>query len=83
MPVKSRSKMISFRLSTKEYEEFRDFCMTQGATGSELARAAVNRLIRDPGFAPENMLSTRVSELESQLHLLALELKRVKEVTTK
>jgi hypothetical protein len=80
MPIRARSKMISFRLSMKEYQQFREFCAAQGTSSvSELARAAIGRLVRDPSFAPDHMLETRVNELESQLHLLVLELKRVKD----
>jgi len=71
--------MISFRLSATEYEQFLTFCAAQGSSSvSELARAAVSRLIRDPSFASGEVLETRVNELEKQLQLLALELKRVR-----
>jgi hypothetical protein len=74
--------MISFRLSTQEYEEFREYCETRGASGSELARAAVNRLIHDSHVSNGSVLEGRVNELEGQLHLLSLELKRFKETTS-
>ena len=81
MPIKARGKMISFRLSTKEYEQFRDFCMTEGTHSvSELARTAINKLVTNPSFARENALEARVDELEGQVHILALELKRLKQV---
>ena len=77
--MKTRSKMISFRLSAAEYDQFHEFCATKGTNSvSELARAAVSRIIRDPSFIPDDVLETRVNELERQLHLLALELKRVR-----
>ena len=73
--------MISFRLSAKEYELFRDFCVSRGAHSvSELARTAVNKLISDPSFSVDNVLEARVKDLESQLHLLALELKTLKQI---
>jgi hypothetical protein len=82
MSTKARSKMISFRLSSAEYEQFRGYCETQGSSSlSELARMAVGRLIRDPTFTTGNGLENRVNELEGQLHLLAVELRRVKENT--
>jgi hypothetical protein len=74
--------MISFRLSAEEYEQFREYCQTRSTISvSELARTAVSRLVHDPTFLPDNLLETRVNELEGQLRLLALELKRVKEGT--
>jgi len=73
--------MISFRLSTKEYEQFHDFCVAQGTHSvSELARAAVNKIVSAPAFSLDNVLENRVNELEGQLHMLALELKRLKQV---
>jgi hypothetical protein len=78
--MKARTKMISYRISAKEYEQFQEFCSARGsASVSELARTAVNRLVRDPAYVPENLLESRLDELEAQLHLLSLELKRVKE----
>lgn len=73
--------MISFRLSSREYELFRDFCVAQGTHSlSELARTAVNRLVTDPTFTADNILEARVNDLEGQLHILSLELKRLKQV---
>jgi len=81
MHIKARSKMISFRLSPKEYDQFREFCIAQGPHSvSELARVAVNKLVSDPTFATDNVLEARVNELEGQIHMLALELKRLKQV---
>jgi hypothetical protein len=81
MSTKTRSKMISFRVSTREYEQFRDFCVAQGTHSvSELARTAVNKLVTDPTFAVDNVLEARVNELEGQLHMLSLEMKRIKQV---
>jgi hypothetical protein len=80
MPIKARSKMISFRLSLSEYEQFRQYCNAQGTHVSELARSAVSKLVADPTFSADNVLEARVNELEGQLHILALELKRIKQV---
>ena len=75
--------MISFRLSSREYKQFRDFCVAQGVLSiSELVRAAVNKLVTDPSFGVENVLEARVSDLEGQLHTLSLELKRLKQAAT-
>lgn len=81
MPIKARSKMISFRLSAEEYDHFRELCYAQGVrTVSELARAAVNRLIHnpDPVHATAEALETRVTNLEAQLQTVILELRRLK-----
>jgi hypothetical protein len=82
MPIKARSKMISFRLSAEEYDHFRELCFSQGIRSvSELARAAVNRLICDPDpvHAAGEALETRLTNVEAQLQTLALELRRMKQ----
>ena len=81
MPILSRSKMISFRLSAEEYDQFRELCFTQGIRSvSELARAAVNKLIQDPDpvHVRKEALESRVGNLEGQVQILTLELRRLK-----
>jgi len=79
MNMARRCKMISFRLSVTDYEKLREFRLTQDSRSvSELARVAVNKLICDSGPEADEALETRVNELEGQLHILALELKRLK-----
>ena len=80
MPMNARSKMISFRISQEEYEHFRELCLLQGIRSvSEMARAAVNKLAQDPEAAHLNgqALESRVSNIEGQLQVLALELRRL------
>jgi len=82
MPLKARSRMISFRLSVEEYDQFRDLCLDQGIRSvSELARAAVNRLIHDPDplNATNEAIASRVTSLEDQIRTLSLELRRLKQ----
>jgi len=70
--------MISFRLTAEEYERFRDLCYTHGIRSvSEMARTAINMMLTQPSRAPQEALETRVSELESRLHLLSLEIKKL------
>jgi hypothetical protein len=69
--------MISFRLTSEEYERFRELCFTNGIRSvSEMARAAINLLLQQPARAPQEALEGRVSELEGRLHMLALEMKQ-------
>ena len=71
--------MISFRLSAKDYEKLREFRLTQDSRSvSELARLAVTKLICNSGPEADEALESRVNELEGQLRMLALELKRLK-----
>jgi hypothetical protein len=79
MSTASRDKMISFRLSARDYERLREFRVTRGARSiSELARAAVSELIGSLAPPSDHPLETRVNELEGQLQMIALELKKIR-----
>jgi hypothetical protein len=70
--------MISFRLTAEEYDRFRELCCTSGTRSvSELARAAINSLLKHPGSVPADALEYRILELEGRVHMLGLELKRL------
>lgn len=74
----TRNKMISLRLSPEEFEQFRNVAYSHGIRSvSELVRAAITRLVRDPNRAADRGLEFRVSNLEGQIHLLAAELRRL------
>jgi uncharacterized small protein (DUF1192 family) len=42
-----------------------------------MARTAINMMLSQPPRAPQQALETRVSELESRIHLLSQEIKRL------
>jgi hypothetical protein len=74
--------MISFRLSAEEYDRFRELCATCGTRSvSELARAAINSLLKEPGHVPAEALEARVSELEGRVNMLRLEFKKLSPVS--
>lgn len=81
----ARSKMISFRLSAEEYDEFRAFCLTQGIRSfSEMARAAVQKLAQDPsgihgttGMHGSGAVESRLCSLEGQVRGIYRELRRI------
>ncbi len=76
--MRAQDKMISFRLSLQQYERFRALCYTMGIESvSKLARAAVDRLIYEPGTydVSQEKLELRITRLESQLSLLIRKLK--------
>jgi hypothetical protein len=51
--------MISFRLTAEEYDRFRELCSTCGTRSvSELARAAINSLLKQPEHVPEEALES-------------------------
>jgi hypothetical protein len=71
-----RSRMISFRLSPKEYESLQDICAAQGARSlSDLARAAMRNL-----SAPNNQTETlrqEVGRLRNEIRSLSREIDRL------
>lgn len=78
MSPESRSRMISFRLTADEYDRVRELCYSNGIRSvSEMARAAINMMLSKPNLAPHEALEIRVTDLESRLHHLALEIKKL------
>ena len=80
MSIPSHEKMISFRLSERDYERLREIRVMRGARSiSELARAAVSQLVSSVAPTSEEALEVRVNELEGQLRDLAVELEKLKQ----
>ena len=78
MPLDSRTRMISFRLTPEEYDKCRELCFTQGLRSvSDMARAGINLLLQRPEKVSHETLETRVNELEGRMHMLALEIKKL------
>ena len=78
MPVDSRSRMVSFRLTDHEFERCRDLCFRNGMRSvSEMARVAINLLIEQPSRASDGAIESRIAELEARLHILALQMKKL------
>jgi hypothetical protein len=73
--------MISFRLTAEEYDRFRELCSASGTRSvSELARAAINSLLKQPAHVPEEALECRVAELEGRVNMLRLEFKKLRQI---
>jgi hypothetical protein len=71
--------MVSFRLTADEYDRFCELCSASGTRSvSELARAAINSLLKQPGQAPREALESRVAELEGRMNMLRLEFKKLR-----
>ena len=69
--------MVSFRLTADEYDRFRELCSTCGTRSvSELARAAINSLLKQPEAVPREALESRVTELEGRVNMLRLEFRK-------
>jgi hypothetical protein len=83
LPIESRSRMISFRLTEEEHERFRQLCFTHGIRSvSELARVAMNNYFVQPTRVPQDAIESRIVELENRLHLLALEFQKINQQET-
>ena len=69
--------MISFRLSGEEYRMLQGACSKSGARSvSELARAAMQRIIIEDGFRPGSA-ETEIRELKIKFSVLAAEVDRL------
>jgi hypothetical protein len=78
MPLESRSRMISFRLTVEEHERFRQVCTTRRIRSvSELVRLAVNNYVEHLARLPHDAAESRIAELENRINFLALEIQRV------
>jgi len=74
--------MISFRLTVEEYDRFRELCSACGTRSvSELARAAINSLLKKPTQVPGEALESRVAELEGRVNMLRLEFRKLRQST--
>jgi hypothetical protein len=76
--MRAHDKMISFRLSMHQYERFRALSETMGIDSvSELARAAVDKLIYQPETSDlsQAKLELRIARLENQIDALNHELR--------
>lgn len=80
--MRARDKTITFRLSSEQYERIQGLCLTMGVPSiSELARAAVDKLIDEPtafDLLPVR-LELRVARLEATVDLLAQELRTTRQ----
>lgn len=78
MPIDLKSRMVSFRLTSDEYERVRELCLTHGLPSvSEIARTAIHSLLKDPAGLPSQSLEGRVSELESRMKILTSEMRKL------
>ncbi len=73
--AKSKSRMVSFRLSEEEYLQFREACSVHGVRSlSELARVAMQKMASHPKTTIDlqiQQLRDRVLSLSAELEGLA------------
>jgi Arc/MetJ-type ribon-helix-helix transcriptional regulator len=79
MAANSKSRMITFRIPSEDYEQFRELCINRGVKNvSELVRAAVNKLLIDSNsHSVEDNLEVRVARLELRIQALMGEMHRM------
>jgi len=71
-----RTKMVSFRLSSAEFQRFQNLCAVHGARNvSDLTRKAVHRFLSATGEA--DPLSAEIQDLRDQVRSISLELERL------
>lgn len=81
LPTEARTRMVSFRLTAEEYMRFRELCSTCGTRNvSELARGAIHLLLEQSAQAPRDPIEFRVTELESRVNMLSMELRKLRQV---
>jgi hypothetical protein len=74
--------MITFRLTSDEYEKCREVCFSRGISSvSDMARTGIKLLIQQPDRVGPQALETRVSDLESRFRLLLLEFRRMNQTS--
>ncbi len=70
--------MVSFRLTEEEYERLRELCFNNGiGSVSEMARAGLKMLLQQPARAANESLESRVTEVESRVRMLSVEVKKL------
>jgi predicted DNA-binding protein len=74
-----RTKLISFRLTADEYERLRFRSARVNRSFSELVRSAVNLLLKQPAYLPDDALDDRVAELEGRVSVLCLEVEKLRQ----
>ena len=83
MSLDYKSRMVSFRLTEEQYEEFRRLCSSQGSTSvSDMARSAILLLLGRPKPNPQSTLESRVAAIEEQIHVLMADVRRLQSAST-
>ena len=78
LPDKRKSKMVNFRMSTADYERFREICAARGLRSiSELARSAMESFADSAAVDDSGPLYPELRNLRMQVRTLALEVDRL------
>src|SRR3954447_18154064 len=72
-----KTKIVTFRITTDEYERLRNFCISKGQRSvSDLARTAVSSVLESDGIPT---VESRLAEVEGRVHFLTREILRLSE----
>ena len=79
--INTRNRMLTLRLSEKEYETYRAACSAAGVRClSELARAGMQRLVSVPNGSPHSLpVGDELRELRDRVEMLFGEVHRIRE----
>lgn len=76
--IDRRLRLVSFRVFQREYEEFQNLCISEGASSlSDLARSALYRLKKESRHG-ETALDTKLEPLSTRLQRCERELERLR-----
>ena len=71
MPLQSKSKIVTFRLTDEEFRQFKTLCDANGTRSvSEVARFAIESVIHGDIELPEAQLRAQVRQLDDKVAVL-------------
>ncbi len=79
-PATRMERMVSFRLSEGEYQQFLRLCRASNARSiSEVARSAMHRWLEGSPFNGDDHTSQKLEELEARVARLTAEVERLQQ----
>ncbi|MDP3000780.1 MAG: hypothetical protein Q8N47_25075 [Bryobacterales bacterium] len=71
MPLQSKSKIVTFRLTDEEFQQFKTVCDANGMRSvSEVARFAIESVIHGDIALPEAQLRAQLRQLDDKVAVL-------------
>jgi len=71
MPLQSKSRIVTFRLTDEEFQRFKTLCAANGTRSvSEVARFAIESVIHGDIALPEAQLRAQIRQLDDKVALL-------------
>jgi len=80
---KTRTRIVTFRLSQEEFRDFRNICLDEGfGNFSELLRAAVQELIANRQVCSPEALHAAMERLNTRMEELGRDVKQLRTSST-